>query len=204
MKKLLLSLIALLLIIVPANAVKTGLTGNDSEQFDDYTRHIDVVGSAATVGSTAPTATTIGNSRPLCFDADAEVVYFQFEVGDDWNESSDYELEIVWNAEEGDALADTETVKFDIAYYSVAEGEAIDNGTEATGTVTYTQSGAGTDKELIESDITIDYDGANQPLTAMDTLTFKFDRDMSGDSYGGDACVHRWELKFTANKLPYH
>jgi hypothetical protein len=172
-----------------------------------YTRHIDILPSASTLGPTAPTPTTTGNARGLGFDADGELAFIEYEVGDDWDGVSDMIFQIIWHPESGDAIADTEQVKWNIAYNSIAQGEAVDNGTEATATTTYTQSGAGTDKEVIETDITIAYTGGNQPLTTGDTVFIKFNRDVTGEgvnSYSGLAIVERWEIKFNANKRAYH
>lgn len=170
----------------------------------EYTRHFDVMPSSALLGPTAPTVDVQDTFAGLGFDADAEAAYLDIEVPDEWVGISDMTLEVVWMPESGDAIADTETVKWDISYRSIADGEAVDNGTVATATATYTQSGAGTDKELIKTEITLDYDGANQPLTIGDTLGIKFDRDVTGDTYSGKAIVVRWELYYTANRPGTH
>jgi hypothetical protein len=172
-----------------------------------YDRHIDILPSSATLGPSAPTPTTTGNARGLGFDADGELAFIEFEVGDDWDGASNMTLQIIWHPESGDAMLDTEQVKWNIAYNSVAQGEAVDNGTEATATTTYTQSGAGTDKEIIETDITIAYTGGNQPLAVGDTVFIAFNRDVTGEganTYSGLAIVERWEMKFNANKRAYH
>jgi hypothetical protein len=111
-----------------------------------YTRHIDIAASAAQLGPTAPVPTTIGTYRCAQFVNASAEVFLEFEVPGDWDGASDMTMNILWAAESGDTIADTETVVWDATYRSVAVGEAYDNGTATTISPTYTQSGAGTDK----------------------------------------------------------
>lgn len=157
----------------------------------------DISSSSAALGATSPTATTIETYRGLAFDADGELAFLNLEVPDSWDGASDMTLEVDWFAESGDVLADGETVVFDITFRSLMVGEAFDNGTVATSTGTYTQSGAGTDKEHITTSVTIDYDNANQPLMTGDMLGVKFNRDVTADNYSGDAIVVDWHLEWT-------
>ena len=187
-----------------ASAVQTGLGGGLQEQYEDYARHHDVAAGAASLGPSAPGTITEGTTRCLGFDADGELAYLIFEIPPEWNGTSDMFLNVDWYPEAGDVLANGETVKWDISYYSVADNEPIDNGTVATATATYTQSGGGTDKEAIETQITIPYNTGNQPLTAEDEILIVTNRDESTDTYSGDGIVCKWELEYTANKLATH
>jgi len=189
---------------ISGNLIVGGNITCDSLFVSNYTVSIDFAPSHATVGGTAPTATTIGTSRGLAFDADAEIVFLEFEVPGDWVGTSNMELKVYWVPEAGVAMSNTETVKWDISYHSTAEGEAIDNGTQKDTTATYTQSGAGTDKELIETELILKYDDANQPLTKGDIVTIVFNRDMTADSYASDAVVQKWEIDYTSNTLRNH
>jgi len=166
-----------------------------------YNLHERISANSATLGPTAPSGATIGTARGLQFAADNESVNFQFEVPESWDGASDIRFRVYWVPESGDAIADTETVKWDLQYRSIDEGEAVDNGTAVTATTTYTQSGAGTDKEFIVSDIVIDFDNVNQPVEAGDIIVAQFDRDVSGDTYSGDPIVLRWEINVTATGL---
>ena len=170
--------------------------------FSPYTRHVDINANSAIVGVTAPTAVTLGTFRGLAFDADAEVVYFAFHVPTDWNGSSDMLLYVHWFSESGDVIAQNETVKWDATYRSVVPGEAADNGAVVTATTTFTGGASEIDKETYETTITIDYDHVNQPLTAGDEVGFQFDRDVSGDTYPGDATVFEWHIEFISIALP--
>ena len=167
-----------------------------------YTRTVKIPATAARVGATAPTETSIENTRGLGFDADGELAFIATPIPQDWDGASDLTFKTSFCGTSGDAIADTETVKFDISYNSVAEGEAVDNGTEKTATATYTQSGAGTDKEMIIVNITIDYDDGDQPITAGDALFIKFNRDVTTDTYSGAAIVQAWALQYTSDDVP--
>ncbi|MEA3430194.1 MAG: hypothetical protein U9R08_02895 [Nanoarchaeota archaeon] len=168
-----------------------------------YTRTIKIPATAARVGATAPTFHTITNTRGLAFDANAELAFIATPIPQDWNGTSDMTLITSFAPQPIDPVANGETVKFDISYNSIAEGEAVDNGTEKTATATYTQSGGdSTDKEMILVNITIDHDNVDQPLTAGDALFIKFNRDVSTDTYSGDAIVQAWALQYTSVAVP--
>lgn len=178
---------------------KVGILANTAAT---YTRTLKIPATAARVGNTAPTEVTIVNTRGLGFDADGELAFIAVPIPQDWNGISDIILKTSFCGTAGDAIADGETVKLDISYNSVAQNEAVDNGTEATATITYTQSGAGTDKQMIIVNITIPYNDANQPITAGDALFIKFNRDKTTDTYSGMAIVQAWALQYTSNCVP--
>lgn len=169
-----------------------------------YTHHIDIDAGGATQGASAPTATTVGTFRGLGFAADAEVVHYAVEVPIDWDGASDMTLIVHWYPTSGDAIANTETVKWDATYRSIAVGEAVDNGTAVVATTTFTGGASETDKEHYETSITIDFDDVNQPLTVGDDIGVQFDRDVTTDTYSGAGIVFRWDLSYTSNKLPAH
>lgn len=167
-----------------------------------YIRHHDITIAAATTGPTAPTATTVGTFRGFGFDADNEAVYFALEIPSDWDGISDLALVVHWYSASGDIIANGETVKWDAEYRSVTAGDAIDNGTSVTATVTFTGGASEVDKEHYQSSITIDYDNVNQPLAVSDDVGFKLDRDVSGDSYSGAGIVYKVDLVYTSNTIP--
>ncbi len=169
-----------------------------------YTRHHDISAGAATLGPTAPTPTTVGTARGLGFAADNEVVHFTLEVPSEWDGVSNMTLIVCWYPSSGDAVANNETVKWDLTYRSVAEGEAVDNGTQTVATATFVGGVGETDKEHYMTDITIVYNDGNQPLTIGDTVFFQFDRDVGTDDYSGSGIVSRWELQYTAIALASH
>jgi hypothetical protein len=171
-----------------------------------YFRYIDIEPGSAVLGPTAPSAIDLGTYRGLEFDADAERVNLTFEVPDDWVNDTDMVLKIYWTNDPGTAIGAGETVKFDISYRvtDMSSGELYDNGSAATGTVTYTQSGAGTDKQTRVSEITLAHGDANQPLETDYIVGISFDRDVTGDTYPQGACVFRWEVKLQSNSIPNH
>lgn len=205
-KKILFTICGLLLLtgIGTAYAVQTGLSGVNQHTFQPYTRHHDVPMGATTLGPTAPAVVKTGTAICLGFDADAEEVGISVEIPAEWDGASNMTFNIEWHAQSGDVIANGETVKWDAEWRSIADGEAIDNGALASGTVTFTGGTSETDKETYKSSITIAYTGGNQPLTVNDWLVLRFDRDVGGDSYSGDAVVCKVELEYTANKLATH
>ncbi|MCK5018781.1 MAG: hypothetical protein KAS32_17090 [Candidatus Peribacteraceae bacterium] len=181
------------------------LTAGDAVTVGAWTRYLMISAGSATLGPTAPTWATHGTAGALAFDADAEVVHLTKEVPDDWDGVSDLSLDVYWTNEDGDNIADTETVIWLCSYRSIIWGtENIENGTAVSPSVTYTQSGAGADGDSHISDIVIDYDNGNQPVTAGDTIIMIFSRDMTNDTYGGDALVGQWEVEYTSVGLPNH
>ena len=166
-----------------------------------YVRKNTITPTAAASGPTAPTAVTVGTFIGLAFDADAEQVDVIWRIPSDWD-GGDISFVPHWCAESGTPLVDSETVKFDITYRSIAENEALTNGTAATSTYTYTQSGGGVDLELLESPIPLLFDDANQPLSAGDYIGIQFNRDMTTDTYAADANVFIWYFEYSSTGLP--
>lgn len=171
-----------------------------------YDRHIDIPINSAVLGPTAPAIVITGNAGGRGFNADAELATFEFEVPKDWDGITDMQLEVLWHPEDGDVIQDTEDVKWNFSYNSIADGEPVDNGTPVNITSSYTQSGGGIDKQQIVTILTIDFDNVNQPLTVGDTVYVKCNRDKTGESnsYSGLAIIGRWEIKFKSNKRAFH
>lgn len=168
----------------------------------DYT----IKGGSAVLGPTAPTFAVNNSVTGLAFDAVAETVGIDFEVPDCWDGTSDLTFKIYWVAESGDVPQLNEVVIFDILYRSIDwNTEDTDNGTVANGTVTYTElSDPGDDNDTHESMITIDFDHADQPIAAGDTIAIIFNRDTAaeaGSGYSGDAIVNHWEMAVNQSSL---
>ena len=181
--------------------------------FPVYTQHIDIQMGSAVVGPTAPTLTTGpgGLTRCLLFDADAEAAHFIVELGGDYLDAatSDIMLNIEWYTESGDVIADKEQVVFQLEYRSIdyENQEPVDNGNITTATATYTQSGAGTDKQSDDTMLTMDADDADNPINPNELLQMKFTRNVTaeaGNSYSGGAVVCNVSFHFPANKLKQH
>lgn len=148
-----------------------------------------------------PVAVTTGFTIGWGFDADAEQIGVSFRVPDDWDGASDLTLRLVWHPQSGTAIGNTETVIWKFTYHVVNKaGEACDNGTQVAGSVTYTQSGAGTDKEVIDSEIALDYDNANQPILPGDTVTGKVHIDFTTMTYAADVVLMHLELQYNSSE----
>ncbi len=167
-----------------------------------YSRHIELQVGSAIVGSTAPSPTTVGTFRGLGFAADNEVANFIFDIPTDWDGVSDMIAHVHWYPTSGDAVANGETVKWDITYRSIAEGEAVDNGSSVTASGVLTGGASETDKELYYTDIILDYDHADQPLTSEDCVGIQFDRDVAGDSYSGSGIITMLHIQYNSIALP--
>jgi len=171
----------------------------------EFTQYISIPSGQATVGGTAPAPTTIGTWRALRFNANAELAFIEFEIPNDWIGTSDMYIKIYGYPTSGDIVQAGEIIEFDAEYRSIAGGEPYDNGTSVTISPTYTQSGVGTDKALIELTVLIDFDNANQPLTKGDVVGIKCFRDVTtSDTYSGDFDVVKWEIQYQANTFPIH
>jgi hypothetical protein len=176
--------------------------------FGEYTRHVDVPAGAAFVGATAPDNITTGTARCLGFDASGEAAYVTWEVPDDWAGATDDDVtfKVYWHATSGDAVAENETIKWNISYRVIDfdNNEAIDSGTVATGTVTYTGGAGEVDKKTYESLITMDADETNQALVKDQVVVLELKRDTAVDDYSGQAIMCRLEFTYGSVGLPQH
>jgi len=166
-----------------------------------YARTYKLSAGASTTGGTAPSPTTVGTMRGLAFNATAELAFIGMKIPTDWDTTTAINLVIHWVPTDGDTPLNGETVRFDIQYHSAAVGEAVDQGTVAVGTVTYTQSGTGVPKGIIESTIVLPASTGNQPLAIGDDLNIRFNRN-TVDTYSGDPNVFFWTFEYTSIGLP--
>lgn len=166
------------------------------------TQHFSILASAIEQGSGSPTRDpTVGCTA---LDANTEILELNFHVPTDWDAASDFTMGVHWHPQAGDALADTETVIYSMTWRTIAHGQAVDNGTAVTITSTHTQSGAGTDKVLIDNDIPLDFDDSNQPIAVGDIVFVSFFRDFDTDTYTGDAAVCDFDVHYTSTGIPEH
>jgi len=168
---------------------------------DTYTRQIVIRPNAAVLGPTAPNAATVGTFRGLAFDADAEQLFVEAYIPADWDGESDLTITLCWCPEVGDPMTNGETVKWEGSYRVITPGDSLTTGAAVPCSETYTQSGTSKETELICCSTTIDYDHADQPVTAGDLLGWIISRDKAGDSYAGDAIVILIRISYQANKL---
>ena len=68
--------------------------------------------------------------------------------------------------------------------------------------MTHTGAGGGdADKLTYESEMTLPYDDAQQPITAGEVIAIRVERNPA-DTYSGEAIAARFELCVTANSFP--
>lgn len=150
-----------------------------------YTRHFTVNAGSVTQGPNAPTMVSIASTyRGLGVNANNETLFFTWHVPAPWDTISDIDIIIHWTNEPGTAIGDGETVIWDCDWQAKGDGEDLDSSASTNATTTYTQSGAGTDGELQETTIVIDYDDATNPLALGDIVGFECFRDATADTYG--------------------
>ena len=169
------------------------------------TRHIDLTMGASNTGPTAPGSICNGSVCGGGFDADAEQGSFEIDIPESWDGASDMTFVLNWTNQNGSAIPDTKQVIWDFDYRSIARsGETVSQGAAVAGTVTYTQSGAGTDGQYFQSLIILPWNTGNQPLTKDDLLIGILTRDLTGEggnSYSGDALVFLIELRFPSDRI---
>lgn len=163
-------------------------------------RHIAIYIGATKKGSTPPTESTIGTVIVDVFNRNVEESFIAVEVPSDWDGVTDIKLEVHWLPVT--AMADTETVIWEISYRVKTTNEAVDGGSVTSASTTYTQSGAGTAKERIDTTITIPYGDTDNPIVAGDIILIKFIRDFTNDTFAGDAGVIMWGIELNSNTIP--
>lgn len=156
------------------------------------------------LGPSAPSFTKVASSGGLLFAkaaAGTEEAFIGFVYSDPCVVSgTDAYLSFSWSSEDGDAVADGETIKFNYHYRTLVEGDSLDTGTEATATGTYTQSGAGANLEVNNTLLTIPYSGGNQPLQAHDGVTGHFQYDPTS-TYSGNVHMGGTYICRTVNSV---
>ena len=170
-----------------------------------FTKSKHLTAGSVALGPTAPTWEVQDTLAGLRFDAAAESAGWTVEVDNCWDGISDMKWKIYVTTEAGDVIADTEVIEFDCTYRALADDEASDNGTAVTINPSYTQSGAGTDSSRHKLEAVLDYDSANQPLTAGDMIHMRCNRDVgASDTYSGFVILEQAELEFECTTIPNH
>ncbi len=189
------------------------LTGNQNvagiKTFTDgitvktYERHIQI--SATTNGTPAntPLAIDFFTASGLQFNqTTVKYAFCQWEIPDDWDGTNIY-FEIDWIPDSA-GLSDInpDSVKWDVEYRAIAEGELISNGTSKTITHTHTPSDQA-QYETYHSRMTMSYNDANQPLTKQDHIYFKIKRDVAvANNFNGTVTVLAYEIIYNSIGIP--
>lgn len=186
------------------------LTGNQSvagiKTFTDgiivksYERHVQIPAEANGAPASTPVWITIGTAGALQYSAAlAKYAYCQWEIPDDWAGDNIY-FEVDWLPDSG-AMSDPDTIKWDVNYRSIAEGELITNGTMATASVTFTGDLA--QNATKHGRVTLTFNHANQPLTKQDHIYFQITRDVGvADDFSGTVAVTAYEIIYNSVGLP--
>lgn len=168
--------------------IDDNLTINGSLTYTAVIRNLFLPVSSAALGPTAPSDITVGTFRCKQFNQaqTSQEAFITIPITADWDAVSDYTIGFSWYQESGDPLADGEVVEWDLTYRSIAVGEAYDNGTAATASITHTQSGAGTDKAGIFTTVSLPYNTGNQPIAKFDGIGININLDETATTYSGD------------------
>ena len=164
-----------------------------------YENHIQMPANSSMQGATPTTTCQVGTASGLVFDNNNDETYPTMEVPHDWDGISDLTVKFVWFPMT--AMSDTETVEIEWEFRSLGLTELITNGTVQTGTETYTSSGATAQYNEVHTEWVLDYDNANQPVTAGDHIYFKGYRDQTSDTYSGDVCYLLVEIVYNSTGL---
>ena len=169
---------------------------------DSYERRIQVPARASGLPADQAPLKAVGTSSCMSFvNAGGKYGYFQWEVPTDWVAGTeDILVEVDWVPESG-AVGASETVIHKMSYRSIAEGEVLTAGSEATAQATFTDGGAGTAQNLVvHTAATFTYDHADQPLVVGDHIFVKIERDT--DTFAGDTCVMAFEIVYNSDTIP--
>jgi len=169
-------------------------------QVPSYERHIQIPAFLSGTVANQPTAVTVGTAAGLQFSSALDKsVGIQWEVPDDWAGDDAY-LEIDWFPDSG-AISGTDTLKWDVSYRAIAEGETITNGTQVD--LSDTDSTDYAQYETKHTRFTLDFDHANQPMTKQDHMYFTITRDTAvANDFAGTVVVTAFEIIYNSISLP--
>ena len=165
-----------------------------------YERHLQLTAMLSGTPAAQPTAGTYGTAGGLIFaSSGAEYAYIQWEVPGDWD-GTDVYIEIDWIPFSA-GITGTDTIKWDVNYHSIAEGEVIDLGTVKTLTDTdSTDYPQGTTKH---TRFTMPFGDANQPLVPQDHVYFQVTRDTGvANDFAGTVMITSFEIIYNSVGIP--
>lgn len=166
-------------------------------------RHVDLPVHAMGKGTTAPSDIEIGTLMCVMFDQTkpGEMLHATVEVPSDWDRATTPTLEAHSYAAAGDAVANGEVIEWDVSYRVLSNGEPYDDGNAATLSLTYTQSGDGTDKARQTASSTVPVSHAEHPLVAGATLGLEVDLDEVATTYSGDPALCYVHFVYQSDRL---
>lgn len=167
------------------NVVNTSISGIDYTQSYKFS-----TGELQLDSSNPPSYTTVGPLAALLFDSGTdEFVFGSFVVPDSYKSDTNITLKV--KAMNVSGQTGTNSCVWALDYHTYADGETY--GSKTTTRVSTTESfpnnaNAGT---FQESSITMSYNNVNNPISAGDTVVFRFSRDANNgsDTLTGDAAL---------------
>jgi len=211
------------MIMDPAGIVTAEIRGSNGETIDNVTngswtfsgdlvvpsltrRVIIAANPNLSHPTNAPDNEVIGTYHALGFDDDTDNALITFEVPTDWDGVSDLTFRTYYAF--AGTLDDGETYKIDISYRARAIDEDLDTGNATAGTFTETISAAGgetTIGRLFRSDIILDYDDTDNPLTAEDVVGISLDRDDTTDTDAdGEILIIQFEIYYSSTTISHY
>lgn len=165
-----------------------------------YERHIQIPAMLSGSPAEQPTQVAVETVGGLQFSsALSKIAYCQWEVPDDWD-GGDVFFEVDWFPDAG-AMSGTDTVKWDLSYRAIVEGELVNAGTVAA--LSITDSADYAQYQTKHSRFTLPFDDANQPLTKQDHVYFKISRDVGvANDFAGTIVVPAFEIIYMSTGLP--
>lgn len=165
-----------------------------------YERHVQIAANLTGNAANQPTPNDIQSAGGLVFSsATDQSVFCQWEIPDDWY-GDDVYIEVDW-APYSAATSGTDTVKWDVDYRSIAEGETLTNGTLAQ--VSTTDDADYSQYQTKHARHTLAFDDANQPLTAQDHMYFEVRRDTAvANDFAGTVIVTAFEIIYNSTGFP--
>lgn len=128
-----------------------------------------------------------------------DLFFIELELWTGWD-GQDVYFEIDWLPDS--SLSVGQTVIWNMAYRSIAEGEVVDNLGEKTLTLTYTSPTGGTlPGTVIHTRFTLAYNDATSPLTVEDHNHLMVWRNATSDTYNGDCIISNFEFIWYSNKF---
>ena len=175
-------------------------SGDYALEVPAYARHIQLPAILAGNAANKPTEVAFDTVGGLQYASTLiRYTYVQWEIPDDWD-GTDIIFEVDWFPDSG-ATSGTDTVKWDVEYRAIAEGEATNQGTIKK--VSVTDSGDYAQYVTEHSQHVMPFNDGDQPLTKQDHLFFRISRDTAvANDFGGTVTVPAWEIIYNSVSIP--
>lgn len=185
---------------IGTNSPSAKLHVNGAIKVATYERHKQLRADLTGNPASQPTPVDFFTASGMQFaSTGSEYVYCEWEIPSDWD-GTDIYFEVDWFPDSG-AMSGTDTIKWDVEYRSLSEGELINNGTSVT--VSTTDSSDYAQYQTKHARHTIVFNNVNQPLTAQDHIYFKISRDTSvANDFAGTVTVPAFEIVYNSTTIP--